>query len=439
MESRRTQIAWSLGDGSRHPSSAGARLEGRRGDRAIHGIANSLLFLSILVMWALFHSDLGGPGSIYNTVNVALIGVFLLLNREFNHGLVRAFAVPVVFLAMSVVGNIGILGSGSYRAALATAIGYALFTLKPVPLHRPLLRRLIIVFLISILVLSVIVAAERSALDFSGGNINFNRNPNGASLFFVGCTLLSLALVQGWRGWMLAVPFVLLTVTTGSRAGAVVTALILIGHSMFSQAEGRQHKSRGLLLRMSSNWKVWAVVALVAVLAIWLIPDAVNYLIARFEIGESRSEQWDEGWAAIRSLRGLLIGGGPATLGVDTGIAAHSSYIEAIGNCGVWFLVTTLIALGFWLRRLVRDGCRDLLWIVPPVLVYGLVENILFNGISSLWLLIMLLGIAVQSRQSSLDVAERAGSGGGVPARHALSRQLVTANMTSGSPIRDDR
>ena len=124
---------------------------------------------------------------------------------------------------------------------------------------------------------------------------------------------------------------------------------------------------------------------------------------------------------------------------MDTGIAAHSSYIEAIGNCGVWFLVTTLIALGFWLRRLVRDGCRDLLWIVPPVLVYGLVENILFNGISSLWLLIMLLGIAVQSRQSSLDVAERAGSGGGVPARHALSRQLVTANMTSGSPIRDDR
>src|SRR5471032_2134955 len=108
--------------------------------RSAQGIANSLLFSSILVVSALYHSELGGPGSNYNTINVVLVVALVALNREFSQGLVLAFAVPVTFLAMSVVGNLGELGPGSYRAAGATAIGYAVFTLKPMPLHHPLLR-----------------------------------------------------------------------------------------------------------------------------------------------------------------------------------------------------------------------------------------------------------------------------------------------------------
>src|SRR5205807_1962541 len=107
-------------------------------------------------------------------------------------------------------------------------------------------------------------------------NTNFNRNPNGASLFFVGSVILSLALVQGRLGWMLAVPFMLLVVTTGSRAGAVVTALIFLGHAVFSQAANRQRRARALLRQMSGNWKVWVVGAAMVGLAMWFIPDAVD-------------------------------------------------------------------------------------------------------------------------------------------------------------------
>jgi len=407
--------------------------------RSAQGIANSLLFSSILVVSALYHSELGGPGSLYNSVNVGLIGGFLLLNRDFDHGLVLAFSVPLAFLAMSVAGNVGGFGFGSYRAAGATAIGYVLFTLRPVPLHHRLLRRIVTTFLIVNLVLSVYWFTQGPPSTFGVANANFNRNPNGASAFFVGCVMLSLALVKGRLGWMLAVPFMLLTVTTGSRAGAVVITLMLLGCLVFSPAEVERHKSRALLRRIASNWTVWVMASVAVALAVRFLPDAVDYLMTRFEVGQSRSEQWEEGWANIRSLRGFLFGGGPATLGAETGAAAHSSYIEAIGNCGVFFLATTLIAMFAWLRRLVRNGCRDMLWLVPPVLVYGLVENILFNGINSVWLLTMLLGIAAQSREAGLDVATRTRARGLSPVRRAPPRQLVTAPAPLASTNRDTR
>lgn len=407
-------------------------------NRLIRGIANSLLFFSILLVSALLESEIGGPESIYNAINVALIGVFLLLNREFNHGLVLAFAVPLAFLAMSVGGNLGDFGPGGYRTVGATAIGYALFMLKPVPLHHRLLRRIVTIFLIAALALSLFVFTQGPMLDFGGGNVNFNRNPNGASVFFVSSVMLSLAVVKGLLGWMLVVPFTLLTVTTTSRAGAGCVAMILLGYSVFSQAAGRQRQP-WTLSNLKSNRTVCVAAALVVVLAAQFIPDAVDLLVMRFKEGGSRFEAWNDGMAGIRSMRGLLFGGGPATLSLRTESPAHNSYIEAIGNNGVFFLMTTLLALFAWLRRLVHDGCRDMLWILPPVLVYGLVENILFNGIGTLWLLTMLLGIALQSRQAGLDVAKRARARGPSPARRAPYRQLVTTRVTPASPIRYDQ
>lgn len=398
------------------------------------GVTNAFLLALILVVSAISESDLGGPETFYNAVNVGLIATFLMFNPHFDTRTVAFFAAPLAFLYLSVAANADTLHPGGYRTAGAITAGYALFMLKPVPVHQRLLWFLVVGFLIGALGISLIVARDTFSLAFDSANANFNVNPNSAALFFVQGVMLSIAIIQGWLGWLIAVPYLLLTVTTLSRAGTLCAFMVLVGYALFSQSERYRGSALAPLLAIGRNWKVWAVLAIVGVLAVRYIPVAADTLITRFEAGESRAEQWDEGWGGIRTMRDWFIGSGPATLSFRTQSTAHNSYIEAIGNSGVFFLVTTLLALALWLRRVVLDGCRDMLWILPPVLIYGLVENILFSGISTLWLLLMWLSIALRSRSAGLDVARH------VDGSRRSRRRLTHDRLVVGrSPLRTMR
>ena len=373
--------------------------------REAQGIANAIVWFAILAVSGLFQSEIGGPGSYFNAIDVALIALFVAMNRRVDKRLALAFGVPLGFLALSVISNTDTLHAGGYRSAGAISAGYLLFTLKPVPLHHVLLRRLVTVYVVTALALSIVATTRESAIGLAIGNKNFNVNPNGASLFFVANVMLSLWFVRGWRGWALATPFMLLVVTTWSRGGAICTGILILGYSLFFQRRLVRKRKRVALGNVASNWQVWAMLVLIAILAVRFIPGSVNAVIERFQIGTSRSEQWNDARGGIRSLGGFLFGYGPATLSTRTGDASHSSYLEAIGNSGIFFLVSSLGALLYWLRRSVKDGALDLLWVVPPVLVYGLVEVVLFNGIGTLWLLTMLLGLAIRSDAARLDIS----------------------------------
>lgn len=392
----------------------------------IRAVLNSLLLAAFLVVSVLAKSELGGPDSIYNSVNVGLVVFFLLMNLRFEGTLLLAFAVPLAFLFLSVVANVASLQLGSYNSAIATALGYLLFTLKPPLLDQRLLRRLAIVGLAVGLALSVSVAVDRQMMDFTKeiANDNFNLNPNGAAIFFLECVILAIVLVQGTLGWALAVPFVLLTVTTGSRAGAISLVLVLLGYSLLARRSGTTQSGRGGE-RVRAIW-IATMIGIVSLVAIQrIVPDAADFLLLRFQVNSSRADQWNAGLEGIGSLRAFLVGGGPATLGARTVDSSHSSYIEAIGNSGVLFLGSTLVALLVWLRRLVRAGCYNLLWILPTVLVHGVVETILFNGLSTLWLLLMVLGLALQSQAATAATISASLDAAIPPSRLSGYRRLV--------------
>lgn len=397
-----------------------------------HGTANAILIVSMLVLSALFQSELGGPGSLYNSAVIVVAVVFLCRNPNLDSRLILAFGIPVVILVASVFLNADTLHAGGYRSAIATAIGYTLLMVKPVPVNHRLLRRLAILFLLVGGLLSVGVLIRRGInLDISGYQ-NFNVNSNSAALFFVQSVLLSLVLVRGALGWVLAIPFLVLVVTTGSRAGAVCSAIILVGFALFGQQEGQLRRASTLFRRLRSNWRVWAVGPIVVFLAVWLRPDATESLALRLEYNESRRDTWSSGVAGIDTVGAFLIGYGPATLTLRTGAAPHNSYIEAVASSGIFFVVTTLLALWWWLHRMMRAGSWDMIWIVPPVLIWGAVETILFNGIETLWMYTMLFGIVIQSRDSGLDVSRRVATRATVR-RHAT---IVSPRFAPVSPVR---
>lgn len=367
-----------------------------------HGTLNALLLIGMLIVSTLFQSEIGGGDSNFGAITLALVGAFIAINLQVNHKLAYAFALAAAFLGLSVVANLDTLSAGGYRSAISTAAGLALFTLKPVPLHYPFFQRLLVLFLAAVLLLSVGIAVRGDAMDFSREltNANFNVNPNSASLFFVQCLLLALAFAGGRVRWLIAIPLMLLTITTGSRAGAICMGLAVIGFAMFAEARGQTSRAGAAVLRLLSNWRIGVVIAITAFLAARYIPDATEFLLVRFEVNSSRADQWNASLSGITTTRDWLFGNGPANLETRTGETggAHSSYIAALGNSGLPFLLTTLISLGIWWRYLVQRGHRDMLWIVPPILVYGIVETILFNGVQTVWLLLMIAGIVVQAR-----------------------------------------
>jgi hypothetical protein len=373
----------------------------------LRGNLNTLLIMAMLVIGSLVQSEIGGPGSIYNSINVSLITVFLILNHDVDPRLVHFFAAPVAFLLLSVAANIETLHVGGYRTAVAATLGYALFTLRPVPLHRPLLKFLMTAFLVGGLALSFVVTVQRNGFDFglTFGNANFNINPNSAALFFFQGMVLALALLPGSVAWPISILYMFLMITTWSRAGVLCTILALFLHSIVTHSAKRRRTVLAPVVAIGSNWRVWLAVAVVGALATRYTPEAVDTLMLRFIDNEGRAHQWEQGWAGIQTAKDWLIGSGPQTLNLRIDGTAHNSYIDAIGNSGVFFLMTTLIALFLWTRRLAIEGSTDMLWIVPPVMVYGMVENILFNGISTVWLMLMILSLTHRSQQAKLDVS----------------------------------
>jgi len=374
----------------------------------LRGYTNTIILIGILVVNAIYESELGGSGTIYNSIGFLLAVAFCFLNHHICRSLATFFIVPILFLALSAVVNLSHTQSGGFNSMVAIFVGYVLLTLQPFTLDRVLMRRLIILYLIASLILSLYVTRDNLSLYLVTGNANFNLNPNAASIFFSSCLILSLVFTKSFLRWALVIMTSLLVLTTGSRAGLIVCPMLLAGYVFF----GMEGQHRRFLTKSKIAFLV--VVATIPLLASYLIPDSMGYIMSRVSntglvstsnltrpTGHDRDDIWQDALELSgRSLKSVLFGYGPATAVdlIDSG--THSSYVEAITSAGWPFLIFTLLALLFLFRYHIKHGQREFLIYAIPILIYGMVETVLFNGLGNLWYILIFLSLYYRSTGS---------------------------------------
>lgn len=375
----------------------------------LRGYTNTIILVAILVLNALYDSELGGNGTQYNTISFILAVVFISMNLRFNPFLTLAFAFPLIFLFSSVTVNAATLHAGGFNSALAVSAGYALLTLKQPPLDCRLMKRLVLVYLIAGLTLSL----HRYSKFLSTGDViglvankNFNLNPNAASLFFFTCLTLALVFVRGWLMLVLVTAFSVLVLTTGSRAGFVSTAILLVGFTLYGRTNSRSFNWFRTLLSKKTYRNILILVTVLAAVYI-LLPSSFSYLQLRLssvglDLAAQEGGGRDEIWKAIfdvsqRSLTTTLFGTGPATASMITDQGSHSSYVEAIGSVGWPFLIFTLFAVLCLFHYHKGHAQKEFLLFGSTILIYGTSSTELFNGLNSIWWVFIFLSLYYRS------------------------------------------
>ena len=370
--------------------------------------ANTIILFAVILLNTLYQSELGGSDSIYNTVSFLLLMVFFFLNHHINPTLSFFFVVPLIFIALSVLINISTLQPGGYNAALAISMGYLLLTLKPPHLDRILMQRLIVAYLIGCVALSLYSLVDNFGTRLVVGNPNFNQNQNAAAVFFVGCLILSFEFIHS--SWLRFIPIIitLLILTTGSRAGALVGIMLWVVYVLFKN----NYVNR--LTKINSVTKPKRVLLLafisISVGTVYLIPDLVEYLMTRFlsegiQISDShggRKYVWLTALhISLESVSSFFFGHGPSSAAGLLEYGTHSSYVEAFTSVGWPFLIFTLVAIGFLFSYHIKNSQGNFILYAIPILIYGAVETVIFNGISNLWFIFIFLSLYYRSRDSN--------------------------------------
>lgn len=379
-----------------------------------HATLNVLILTAVIIFNTFYHSELGGPGTLFNTISFFLLIIFLLLNNKLYPFLFLTFSIPLIFLLLSTLLHTSILHEGGYHSALATSVGYILLTLKNPPIDKQLLKKIIFLYLISVLLLSVFFYFERIVLSGVGGstagNANFHSNPNAAALCFFNCLIFSIVFVSGLWRLVLIFSFNVLVLTTGSRAGFLTILMINLGYIFFEA--GNAHVSsllrvKGILLRTLTFLMIFLAI-------FYFLSDSFSFLQERlsnigFSLG-SRSGGMgrDDIWklaleASFSSTSNLLFGTGPATAAAIIDSGTHSSYMEAITSIGWPFMISTLVALSVLLSF--HKKCEHYLFLVisTAILTYGVSSTELFCGLSSIWWTFIFLSIYYRDFGSNVD------------------------------------
>jgi len=380
----------------------------------LRGDTNTIILIAVLLLNSLYESELGGKGSIFNTISFLLLLMFLLLNHRMKPLLFFLFLVPIIFLGLSVAVNYPTLHPGGYNAAIVISLGYMLLTLKPFPLDRMLMQRLIVAYLIGCVALSLYCTADNLAIRLIAGNTNFNLNQNAASLFFVGCLILSFEFVHSYWLWIIPIILTLLILTTGSRGGMIVGAMLWAGYIYLSS--NQPHRTFFKSIFTKSKLASLAGFASIPFLALYLIPDAIKTLFNKFAVvgvelvstqgvdgtqGSGRDVLWQSALnISMESMTSLFFGHGPSTASGLLEYGTHSSYVEAFTSVGWPFLIFSLVAIGFLLQYHIKHSQGKFLIFAVPILLYGAVETVLFNGLSNLWYIFIFLSLYYRSRDS---------------------------------------
>jgi hypothetical protein len=369
-----------------------------------YGSINTLVLIMILLSCTLYQSNLGGPGSIFNVIGFLLAVGFVCLNFKFNPMLLAGFLFPFVFLLLSVFVNRDVMDNGAYHTAQSISASYLLLTLAPFPLNHALLKRCVIIYLISCLLLSlgfyVDTLLSGQIIELMA-NENFNGNPNSASMFFLSCLILTLIFTKGWLRWVCMTLFIILVCSTASRAGFFVSMLLLMGFIVSKGSDQYSFNWRGIF--SATVFRNTLILMVIIGVIIMLLPEAYKALQTRLSIAglgldakyfgnHGRDEIWRAAFEiAHQSTRTIFFGISSSSVGDVLGSGTHSSYVEAIIALGWPFLLSTLffIALIFYYHK--AKGQDYFIFLGIAILIYGAFETFLFNGMGSLWWLFIFL------------------------------------------------
>ncbi len=401
---------------------------------------NTFLLFGILVSNTLYRTIIGGEGSIYSQLSFFLALGLILRNRRFDTRLASAFGLPVILLMLSMAVNFASLTSGSFHSGLLIATGFALLTLKPIPLDGLRLRKLVVAYVFVSLGVSFYFAATADLLVLIRGNPNFNINPNGASLYFFGCLVLSLVYTSGGLRMFLAIAFSLFMVTTGSRGGLVSGVLTLVGFVLMSTGIAHRPFWRSPFAPRRLIWM--AGLAALPTIAVLVMPQSVDYLRDRFAAtgftlksnviqADSRDVKWRKALdVSQESLTSIFLGHGPATATEVATTATHSSYVEAFVSLGWPFLLSTVFATLVLCMYHIKRGQRDFAVYAIGILLYGSVETVLFNGMGSIWFIFILLSLSYRSATpATIDLKLKARR----PRRQRFPSVALVENVAPGS------
>lgn len=371
------------------------------------GDLNALLLFSALVLITLHQSELGLSGTIWNKLaaGVALFWVYRNLRPSFFHSV---YIVPISLAFVSLGMNLSTLSISSLWTVLATAIGLALFALRPIAINRRLLRQLVVIYLFVILTISVAFFAQSVSTDGGPPNQYFHANRTASAWLFYQCAVLSLFFIESRTKWLLVVAFGLIMITTGSRGGIVAFSASLTLYSLLSH--------RDLLRTVTAMFKRLLALGVVVILGLFiaqrLIPGHLSNLVARFRLGQgaaalisNRIEVWDLALSVwLETDLSTFLGAGPSAFGA-VGVGAHNSYLEAATLHGAVFVLISIFVLFLWNRSLVRRGHVVILAVTVPLLVYGATDSFLFTGMRQLWYLLAFVGIYLHSQSTNAQAA----------------------------------
>ena len=370
---------------------------------------NTILLVSILFLSALYQSELGGGGSVFNSISLLLALIFIFYNLKFNQFLTLAFSLPLFFLLMSIIVNNDVFDSGGYHRVISMTVGYLLLMLSSFQLNKVFIERCVFMLLLVAVTLSLgcyLNAFLRHNTGVLVANGNFNGNPNAASLFFFSCLILSAVFVKGKLRWAFMSTFVILILTTASRAGFLVAVALFVGFVFFDNASSNLFKKR-ILFEKKTYRSLLRLVAMVGMLYIF-IPGTFSGLEARLadkglDLSSSgatlgRSEIWASAFELSQdSLKAKLFGVGPGTAITLIGRGMHSSYVDAIISVGWLFLIATLLAILCLFYYHKRQGNYYFIFFAVLILIYGAFETSLFNGMGSIWWIFIFLSLYYRS------------------------------------------
>ena len=380
---------------------------------SLHASINTIILVSMVLLDALYNTtELGGVGSLFNVAIFLLAVGFIFLNAQFNRFLMLAFIVPLLGLVISCIINGDELVGSGVHTALSIAAGYFLLMLSPPLLNYSLMKRLVLFYLLGFLMLSMGHYLEQllnGNTVYLMANSNFSGNPNAASLSFFGCLLLSFVFTRRWLRWVFMIASFVLILTTASRAGVCTGFGLLIG---FVCVGGTNEGLVNRRLLLSKNvGQRFLMMLIIAGFIYFLFPESFSYLQRRLlgvgfdlssgDAGLGRDLIWQQALElGFDSVQVLLFGAGFGHVINNMKVGMHSSYVLMIVSVGWIFMISTLCAIGCLFNYHKKKSQYEFIFFACLILIYGAFEDILFNGMNSLWMLFIFLSLYYRSLES---------------------------------------
>lgn len=361
---------------------------------------NTVLLMSGLVCATLYQTEWGLQGSMWNILGGALISLFLLLNFAPRPQFVFLTGIPVALGWISLVMNTSsVLGLNSLRSVGLTSLGFLLLGTRPAPLNRSLLRRFLVAYLTVCLGLAMV---RYAALPPGVPNTGFHVNPDGAAQLFFVCAVVAMFFFRSRYKWLVTGFSGLLITTTFATGAAAATVIVIALHGAFARVRGAFAPEAVLRITL----RIAVVATGLSVMAYLFFPEYAMLLAQKFTyrltsegMYRARGFIWSAAFrVSAESPMSIFFGVGPARGSTAVVVGAHSAYLEAILSYGYPYMIACVLALILWTAQVVRRGHVEILALSAAMLAWGVTETLMFSGLRLPWLLLVLSGIYMESR-----------------------------------------